>query len=156
MQIIHDGGEVKLHSKEWINKSSGRGDTELIVNDGTTTKNYSYSYWFPFTPYKEVFPRLFPWADFSADEEFFKENDEYFWREYHCHYDEEDDEWLIVGDTFEEYRKKLSPMRSIDHSGEVAEYMMKLSLNELGKSFLNIDNFVSQNQPYTDTRPKGE
>ena len=47
-------------------------------------------------------------------------------------------------------------MRSIDHSGEVAEYMMKLSLNELGKSFLNVDKFVSQNQPYTDTRPKGE
>ena len=55
-----------------------------------------------------------------------------------------------------EYRKKLSPMRSIDHSGEVAEYMMKLNLNELGKSFLNVDKFVSKNQPYADTRPKGE
>lgn len=61
-----------------------------------------------------------------------------------------------MGDTFEEFRRKLNPMRSIDHSGEVAEYMMKLSLNELGKSFLNVDKFVSQNQPYTDTRPKGE
>lgn len=63
---------------------------------------------------------------------------------------------MIVGDTFEEFRKKLNPMRSIYYSGEVAEYMMKLSLNELGKSFLNIDKFVSQNQPYADTRPKGE
>lgn len=61
-----------------------------------------------------------------------------------------------MGDTFEEFRRKLNPMRSIDHSGEVAKYMMKLSLNELGKSFLNVDKFVSQNQPYTDTRPKGE
>ena len=34
MQIIQDGGEIKLHSTEWVNKSSGRGDTELIVNDG--------------------------------------------------------------------------------------------------------------------------
>lgn len=156
MQIIQDGGEIKLHSMEWINKSSGRGDTELIVDDGTTIQKYIYPYWFPFTPYKEVFPRLFPWANFSADEDFFEENDEYFWHEYHCYYDKEDDKWLVVGDTFEEYRKKLSPMRSIDHSGEVAEYMMKLSLNELGKSFLNVDKFVSQNQPYADTRPKGE
>jgi len=68
----------------------------------------------------------------------------------------EDGEWLLVGDTFEEYRKKLNPMRSIDHSGEVAEYMMVLSLNELGRSFLNVEKFVSQNRPYVDTRPKGE
>lgn len=156
MQIIHDGGEIKLHSTEWIHKSSGRGKTELIVDDGTGTEKYSYPYWFPFTPYTDVFPRLFPWADFSADEEFFEENDMTLWRDYHCYYDKEDDEWLNVGDTFEEFRKKLSPMRSLDHAGEVAEYMMVLSLNDLGKAFLEVEKFVSQNQPYTDTRPKGE
>lgn len=156
MQIIQDGGEIKLHSTEWVNKSSGRGNTELIVKEGKSVQKYSYPYWFPFTPYTMVFPRLFPWADFTADEDFFEEDDKNLWREYHCYYDKENDEWVIVGDTFEEFRRKLDPMRSIDHSGEVAEYMMKLSLNELGKSFLNIDKFVSQNQPYSDTRPKGE
>jgi len=153
MQIIRDGGEIKLHSTEWIHKSSGRGNTELIVNDGNGTVTYSYPYWFPFTPYTDVFPRLFPWADFSADEEFFEENDMNLWREYHCYYDTENNEWLVVGDTFEEFREKLSPMRSIDHAGEVAEYMMILSLNELGQAFLEVDRFVSQNQPYAATRP---
>lgn len=156
MQIIQAGGEIKLHSTEWVNKSSGKGDMELIVDDGESIEKYSYPYWFPYTPYTAVFPRLFPWADFSADEDFFRENDEGFWHEYHCYYDKEDDEWLLVGDTFEEYRKKLSPMRSIDHSGEVAEYMMVLSLNELGRSFLNVDKYISQNWPYADTRPTGE
>lgn len=156
MQIIQSGGEVKLHSTEWVNKSSGKGDTELIVNDGKSVQKYTYPYWFPFTLYTDVFPRLFPWACFSADEEFFEESDIELWREYHCHYDAEDDEWLVVGDTFEEFRRKLSPMRSIDHAGEVAEYMMVLSLNELGKAFLEIDEFVSQNQPYTGTRPTTE
>ncbi len=103
-----------------------------------------------------VFPRLFPWANFSADDDFYEENDEAIWREYNCYYDKEDDEWLVVGDTFEEFRKELDPMRSIDYSEEVAEYMLVLSLNELGKSFLDVDKFVSQNQPYADTRPKGE
>lgn len=156
MQIIQDGGEIKLHSTEWVNKSSGRGDTELIVNDGKSIQKFSYPYWFPFTPYTMVFPRLFPWANFSADEDFFEEYDELLWHEYHCHYDKEEDEWLVVGDTFEEFRRKLDPMRSKNPSGEVAEYMIKLSLNELGKSFLNVDKFVSQNQPYANTRPKGE
>ena len=63
---------------------------------------------------------------------------------------------IFQGDTFEEFRKKLNPMRSIDHAGEVAEYMMILTLNELGKSFLKVDNFVSQNRPYANARPTGE
>ncbi len=153
MQIIKEGGEVKLHSTEWINKSSGRGKTELIVDDGNETKTYSYPYWFPFTPYTEVFLRLFPWADFVADEDFYEEDDEANWREYHCYYDKEDDSWLNVGDSFEEYREKLNPMRSVIHAGEVAEYMMRLELNELGKAFLLVEEFVSKKQPYANTRP---
>lgn len=154
MQIIKDGGSVKLHSTEWVNKSSGRGETELIVDDEKNIKKYLYPYWFPFTPYTEVFPRLFPWADFSVDEDYYEGDDESSWRESHCYYDKEDDEWLIVGDTFEEYRRKLNPIRSIDHSGEVAEYMLVLSLNKLGRSFLAVNEFVSQNQVYAGTRPK--
>lgn len=156
MQIIRDGGVVKLHSSEWVNKSSGRGDTELIVDDGKRVERYSYPYWFPFTPYTNVFPRLFPWADFSADEDFFEEDDKSHWRDLHCFYDREDDIWLCVGDTFEEFRKKLNPMRSINHSGEVAEYMMILSLNDLGRAFLAVDEFVSKSQPYSGTRPEEE
>lgn len=156
MQIIQDGGEIKLHSTEWVNKSSGRGDMELLVDDGKSVEKYKYPYWFPYTPYTEVFPRLFPWAEFSADDVFFEEYDKTNWREYHCFYDNKDDEWLIVGETFEEYRRKLCPMRCINYSGEVAEYMMILNLNELGKSFLSVDEFVSKNHPYAATRPKEE
>ena len=156
MQIIQNGGVVKLHSYEWVNKSSGKGDTELIVDDGVRVEKYSYPYWFPFTPYTEVFPRLFPWADFSADEDFFEEEDKSLWHDLHCFYDEEDDKWLYVGDTFDEFRKKLNPMRSINHSGEVAEYMMILSLNDLGRAFLAVDDFVSKSQPYSGARPDEE
>ena len=156
MQIIQNGGEVKLHATEWIHKSSGRGETELIVDDGKDIQKYSYPYWFPFTSYTDVFPRLFPWAEFSADEDFFEENDESLWREYHCYYDKEEGMWLVVGDSFEEFRRKLNPMRSIIHSGEVAEYMMVLGLNELGKAFLSVEKYLSQKQPYVETRPEGD
>lgn len=156
MEIIQTGGEVKLHSTEWVNKSSGKGDTKLIVNDGQETKEYAYPYWFPFTPYTDVFPRLFPWAYFSVDEEFLEESDYELWKQLHCWYDSEIDEWIEVGDTFEQFRKKLPPIRSIDHSGEVAEYMLILSLNELGKSFLEIEQFISETRPYTKARPESK
>lgn len=47
-------------------------------------------------------------------------------------------------------------MRSIVHVGEVAEYMMVLNLNDLGKSFLIVDDFVSKKRPYVDARPSDE
>lgn len=103
MQIIQNGGEVKLHSTEWVNKSSGRGDTEFIVDDGKNIERYPYSYWFPYTPYEKVIPKLFPWADFSADEDFFEEQDESSWHEQECAYDNEEGTWVFVGEmSFEE------------------------------------------------------
>lgn len=154
MDILNEGGRVVLHSKEWINKSSGRGKMELIIDDGKTKTSYVYPYWFPFAPYDEVFPRLFPWAEFRADDEFYEENDVAEWRENHCYYDKEVDDWITVGDSFEEYRSKLDPMRTIVYSGEVAEYMLDLQLNELGKAFLKVDDYISQTRPYTEARPK--
>ena len=71
-------------------------------------------------------------------------------------FDKEEDEWIEVGDSFEEFRASLDPMRYIDHAGEVAEYMLVLSLNELGESFLKIDQYVSQPRPYAGTRPNEE
>lgn len=156
MQIVQEGGQVKLHSKEWVNKSSGRGEIELIVVDCNETKKYSYPYWFPYTSYTDVFPRLFPWANFSADEEFYEETDEDSWHESCCYYDKEEDQWIEVDDLYEEFQESLDPMRSIDRGGEVAEFMLVLSLNDLGKSFLKIDQYVSQPRPYAGARPNEE
>ncbi len=155
MQIIEEGGSVKLHSKEWVNKTSGRGETELIVDDGTDIKSYSYPYWFPYTCYTDVFPRLFPWADFRADPDFYYDEDLELWHQLHCYY-ERGTGWVQVGDSFIEFRSKLDPMRSVNYSGELAEYMLELSLNELGESFLLLDEYLSKERPYTKIRPEEE
>ena len=47
-------------------------------------------------------------------------------------------------------------MGSINFSGEVAEYMMILSFNYLGRSFLSVGEFVSKRRPYSGTRPEEE
>ena len=155
MKIIKDGASAKLHSNEWVNKSSGRGETELIFDDGIDIKMYSYPYWFPFTCYTDVFRRLFPWASFNADHDFYYESDLELWHQLHCLCDR-DEGWLEVGDSFYNFRTKLDPMRSVDHSGEVAEYMFELSLNELGESFLCLDEYLSKERQYSKARPEEE
>lgn len=156
MEIIDNGGTVKLHSNEWVNKSSGRGEIELIVCKDDKKKIYKYPYWFPYTPYEDVFKRLFPWAEFYPDEDFYWEQDVSLWKKLHCYYDKENDEWINVGMPFEKFRDSLEPMRFINHSNEVAEYMLILKLNDLGKAFLKVNSFVSQDQAYSELRPKKE
>lgn len=153
MEIIKEGGTVRLHSKEWVNKSNGKGKIELLVDEGENSRCYIYPYWFPYMAYTDVFPILFPWATFTVDDEFIYESDLELWKELNCFYDKDCDEWINVGSPFEEFRKDLDPMRSIDHAGEVAEYMFVLGLNELGYSFLKINEFVTQTQIYQKTRP---
>jgi len=154
MQIIKSGGSVKLHSKEWVNKCSGKGNIELIVDDGNGPHTYSYPYWFPYTMYTDVFPRLFPWANFTADADFYYEEDQEQWKKLHCYYDPEENKYIRVGDSFSEFRSKLDPMRCIDYSGELAEYMLILSLNDLGEAFLLLDEYASKERPYSDAKPK--
>lgn len=156
MEIIKKGGQVKLHSEEWINKCSGKGKTEIIVSDGISTKTYLYPYWFPYTEYIDVFPRLFPWANFKVDDEFYEGWDEEIWRELHCYYDAEESRWIEVGKSYEEFRKSLENIRSINHSGEVDEFMLVLSLNELGEAFLTMDDYVSKPHLYSSARAEGE
>lgn len=47
-------------------------------------------------------------------------------------------------------------MRYLEHASEVAEYMLVLSLNELGKSFLEVEQFISETRPYAKARPESK
>lgn len=155
MQIIKGGGIVKLTSVEWVNKSSGRGETNLIVYSDKKEIKYSFPYYFPFTPYENVFPRLFPWATFSIDKSFYDSYDESRWLDLHCYYDKEENELINVGKTLEEFRESLPAIRGVPSaSGETCEYRLLLGLNELGDSFLRVNEYVEKEHAYSAARPR--
>lgn len=71
-------------------------------------KKHSYPYWFSYAPYKNVFPRLFSWANFTADEKFFKDSYELLWRYFNYWYDKEKDDWVVVGNLLKNFLKVLA------------------------------------------------
>ena len=159
MRVIERGGVVKLHAHKWVNKTSGRGIIRLIVDEGNdgNSREYIYPYLFPFTSYFDVFGHLFPWADFRLDYDFYEDDDLQLWHQYECFYDGESGEWLRMGDSFEGFRSvldSLNPMRSIDHGGGEAEFMLNLQLNDLGRSFLAVDDYLMGEGLYRKARPK--
>ena len=143
MQIIQRGGMIRLHSEEWVNKCSGAGTIELIINDKNGESKYLYPYHFPYTSYTEVFLNYFHGQTSLLIQIFIKARMKIYGLRKTAIMIERRNSGLF-GDSFESFRKKLDPMRSINHYNEVAEYMLILSLNELGKSFLTIDNYVTQ------------
>tara|TARA_R100000935_G_scaffold53874_1_gene82067 strand:- start:19 stop:891 length:873 start_codon:yes stop_codon:yes gene_type:complete len=128
MKHIRDGGKINIYTEEWHNKSLGRGPFKVILIDEDGNENYVRE-WSSFYTYKldELIQKYFPWADFGIDFEFYEENFEDSVFEIYSQ------GWL---DTHKIYPYKVL-------SGEVGEYRINLKLNKIGKSFLELEEYLA-------------
>jgi hypothetical protein len=121
MELIEAGRPLLLEMDEWINQPSARGALRLCVCDFDGEKESIYDWSFQTKadiPYVFRLPDLFPWAELSVDETFYSEKGA-----------------LKNGDSF--------PIRPWTvEAGEIARFLLRLSLNELGKSFLIAERFL--------------
>lgn len=162
MQEIVSGNKVVLNVQEWINKTSGRGDFKLKILDKTRQEKQIFDrsfLGFGLKPYEQVFKELFPWAKIIIDTEFYEEYDDealldqdfeaalctypssvgaIFDRDRFCYVYPEDcpsiEEWMRDINNIRPYRVG---------AGEVAFYQLVLELNDVGKSFLILDDFIN-------------
>lgn len=98
----------------------------------------------PFTSYEDAFEKIFPWADINVDQDFYNDYDEQNFFE-QCPYDPEEEEVIYEPEDLENYIESLPKIRPyVIESGELAKYRFILTINEIGKAFLTIDNYVSK------------
>ena len=77
-------------------------------------------------PYTFRMPELFPWANLSVDEEFYRDK---------------------TLETDADSSSDPAPIRPwAVEAGEIARFMLKLSLNELGRSFLMTERFLRRGE----------
>ncbi len=125
MELIEAGRNVTLEMDEWINQPSARGALRLCVGDIDGGRESVYDWMFQTDadmPHVFRLPALFPWANLSVDEEFYREKEV-------------------------NLSAELAPIRpwSVE-AGEIAHFLLKLSLNELGKSFLITERFLRRGE----------
>lgn len=118
--------------REWINKTSGRGDfiIKTVDHTGATRKLYeSTILGFGCRPYEEVLPEVFPWADLEL---------------YTDYYEIYDDQEYIL------YKKYEIPDIYLykNTAGEVDWYQFRPVLNDVGKAFILMDDFLSGGRMY--------
>ena len=130
MELIEAGRQIAIEMDEWINQPSAKGALKLCVcnPDGTRESVYDWTFHTDADmPYVFRLPALFPWANLAVDEEFYREKGVFF--------DQEDP------------AAQLTPIRpwAVD-AGEIARFLLNLSLNELGKSFLTTERFLRRGE----------
>src|SRR3954447_7305950 len=95
-------------------------------------------------PYEELIPHLFPWANVAIDEWVYEEHDRVRWDE-EAIWDEGEPVHL---ETFEDWSEDLpSGLRPFTQNDETAEWQFELSLSDLGRAYLLIDDFTSTPDP---------
>ncbi|GHS86626.1 hypothetical protein AGMMS49957_05120 [Synergistales bacterium] len=122
MELIASGKTLSLEMDEWINRPSARGALRLCVSEQGLAPAAIYDWSFQTDsdmPYSFRLPSLFPWADLSVDEEFYRSKGAYIDG--------------LPGSVIRPWTVEAD---------EIARFMLKFSLNELGNSFLNAERFL--------------
>ena len=145
MDMLASGTRLVVEFEEWINKSSGRGVVSIgIDHEDGNDPEVLLSWQFPIGPwsYKVTVPRLFAWADVELHERTYEEAD-YEQYQSECSVWDEGEQFFTM--SFQDWRQGLmaSDIRPYHNAaGEVDYFRLELSLSDLGKAFLIVDEFA--------------
>ncbi|WP_343993380.1 DUF4365 domain-containing protein [Nocardioides dubius] len=146
MDMLARGTRLVVDFEEWVNKSSGRGKIAIGIDheDGKDPEQLvAWNFFIGLRMYADVVPLMFAWADCSLHEETYEqadlenyEDECMFWDEGDRFYRESFEDWSAAtrGERIRPYA---------NGAGEVDFFRVELTLNELGKAFLIVDNFAN-------------
>ena len=115
---------------DWINKTLGRTPVRVFIYDEDGEERLSKEWFQLYSGYqvKELVETLFPWASACVDEE-------YYWREA--------DESAGLEDRAA-WQNGVYPYA--ESAGEIESYRLELSLNDLGRSYLAVADFINTDE----------
>lgn len=141
MDLIEEGYEVRVEFDDWVNKSLPRYQVTISTDDEEESWPTLYA---PGVGIAGMLSHFFPWADFTLNMAAHKqgaygdwENECYSWRDSETgkvYYSMPFEEW---------YKPPTDNIVPFSKNGETASYSLLLTLNEFGRSFLLIDDYLA-------------
>ena len=135
---------MSLNFLDWINKSLSRYriTIECESRNDVVAEVWPTVY-IPGASIEEFLTHIIPWADFEIDEDEHRDFMESDWdAECYMGYDKEDGVTYYT-QPFEEWYQKPNCIVPVGNDGKCDHYRLILSLNEVGKAFLVMDNFLN-------------
>lgn len=146
MELLAKGQRLVIDMEEWINKTSGRGAITLGIDHEDGNDPEALATWgvlFGLSDYGKVVQELVAWADVEVHAETYDDAEHDRWEAECVFYDEGD---RFTRETFEDWRRPLiaEGLRPYENAaGEVDYWRLELSLNALGRAFLEVDDFAT-------------
>jgi hypothetical protein len=147
MEMLEQGDEVRIQFDDWVNKSLPR--FQITITCGKESEQWPMVYGGGIS-IEALLEHYLPWADVSLDQD--------------VHREAAKDDWMAVCYTsvdsetgqvfyrmpFDEWYEppRHDEIIPISSNGETASYSLLLSLNELGQSFLQVDDFLCQKSDF--------
>jgi hypothetical protein len=143
IEMLASDARIFVEIVDWINKTAGRGTVELIAESGDRERTELAGWAFIAGFYEDRLPEFFAWADLDLDEEVYEDYD-YQQFELECGAWDSEDQRYYVFEDFGEWRDRyFQPgIRPYMDDGEFAHYRLELKLNDLGRAFLVMDEFL--------------
>lgn len=144
MELIKNDELVTISFLDWINKSLSRYQITIKCESRYDIKSEKWpTIYAPGSSVEEFLSKTIPWADFEIDEDEYRESVEADWdAECYMGHDKEDGT-TYYSEPFENWYKEPSGIVPISSDGEVDHYRLILTLNNLGKAFLLLDEYLS-------------
>jgi hypothetical protein len=148
MTMLAEGHRMVIEIEEWVTRTTGRGSITLALYHevpGYTTPLVTWGVLLGSSGYAEAVPRLFAWANVEVHGDTYDEATPRLY-EAECGgaYDEDDP---VVVEEYADWRARRlnrTTLRPFVHANqeEVAYWMLELTLNDLGRGFLLVDEFA--------------
>jgi hypothetical protein len=140
IDLIEDGVEVRVAFDDWVNKSLPRYQVTIYTKDQKEIWPALYT---PGVNIEGMLNHFFPWADFTVDEDEHQVGAEEQW-EAECYgYHDSETGRTFYTQAFHEWYKPPTGIVPVADNGETESYVLILSLNDFGTSFITIDDYLS-------------
>lgn len=140
MDLIEEGWEVRVTFDNWVNKSLPRYQVTIYTDDENEAWPTLYA---PGVGIEGMLQNFFPWAEFTVDGDEHEEGaQEQYEAECYSYHDSETGESFYSQD-FDEWYNSPHGLVPVSENGETETYVLILSLNEFGKSFLVVDDYLA-------------
>jgi hypothetical protein len=142
---LAEGKEVTIEFDDWINKSLPRYQLTVRCEKHVETWPLIYS---PGMSIEDALEHLVPWANYVVDIEAHRQDSEAQWHaECYITYDKESGIEIFSQD-FEDWYREPEGLVPVGGNGEIEHYRLQLTLNQLGESFIAVDEFLEADDPF--------
>ncbi len=140
MGLIKEGVEVRVAFDDWVNKSLPRYQITIYTADEKEVWPTLYT---PGAGVESMLHHFFLWAEFAVDEDEYEQGAEDQWAaQCFMGHDSETGE-TFYNQEFDDWYERPNGLVPVSDNGETESYVLILSLSEFGKSFMKVDDYLS-------------